>query len=461
MGKLYQVVVSGVRGGKVMVDLSNTEEQFKSMTVEQLREKIRQKFPETAANRYHGLINQGSTCYLNSVLQVLFMTEDFREAVTRNSEEIPHPEFLDHHLKALFDDLHNYTAYTYKITQKLGINNVYEQRDAAEYFERVLGMTSPDASEIFHGQLANKTTCSKGHIQTDGDAPFWHLPLSLVDSCSKDYSVVKGIEEFFKPSDFCGENQMYCEQCDHKVDATMTDVIKHHPDVLCLMLKRFEFNYKYMSYVKVTCSVEVPYTLHIPESQTYELYAFVDHFGDLRGGHYTATIKITEEHGDRWYEFDDTRVTELDFQPFQLDNTDTSQTAYLLFYRKKKAAVLHATGIQDFKDLSTSEPPTINNEHDQSQDGKNKRKRRRDGKETDTENNPKVPCLREAEGSSDTRGTENDDLDQKHTAVDDVKNNGPDNNPDLKSPVSDTSAVCDDLNRQNDMTRLMDNKSGE
>uniref|UniRef100_A0A3Q0RII5 Ubiquitin-like domain-containing protein n=1 Tax=Amphilophus citrinellus TaxID=61819 RepID=A0A3Q0RII5_AMPCI len=48
MGKLYQVVVSGVRGGKVTVDLCNTEEQFKSMTVEQLREKIRQKFPETA-----------------------------------------------------------------------------------------------------------------------------------------------------------------------------------------------------------------------------------------------------------------------------------------------------------------------------------------------------------------------------------------------------------------------------
>ncbi|XP_005756058.1 probable ubiquitin carboxyl-terminal hydrolase 5, partial [Pundamilia nyererei] len=140
-------------------------------------------------NTYHGLINQGSTCYLNSVLQVLFMTEDFRDAVTRNSKENPHTEFLDHHLKALFDDLHNYTANTYKITQKLGIDNVYEQRDAAEYFERVLRMTSTDASKIFHGQLANKTTCSKGHIQTDGDAPFWHLPLSLVDYCSKDYSV--------------------------------------------------------------------------------------------------------------------------------------------------------------------------------------------------------------------------------------------------------------------------------
>ncbi|XP_035768390.1 ubiquitin carboxyl-terminal hydrolase 26-like [Neolamprologus brichardi] len=305
-----------------------------------LLESTRRLFSSTSlANRYHGLINQGATDYLNSVLQVLFMTEDFREAVTRYSGKNPHSEFLDHHLKVLFDDLQNHTAYSYKITQKLGIDNVYEQRDAAEYLERVLRMTSPDASKIFHGQLVNKTICSKGHIQTDRDAPFWLLPLSLVDSCSEDYSVVKGIEEFFKPSDFCGENQLYCEQCDDKVDATMVNVIKHHPDVLCLLLKRFEFNYNYMSYFKITCSVDVPETLQIPESQKYELYAFLDHFGDLRGGHYSATIKIQEQHGDRWYQFDDTRVTELDFQPFQLDNTEKSQTTYLLFYSKKKVVV--------------------------------------------------------------------------------------------------------------------------
>ncbi|XP_035768357.1 putative ubiquitin carboxyl-terminal hydrolase 50 [Neolamprologus brichardi] len=325
------------------------------------------------------------------------MTKDFREAVKKYSGDNPHSEFLDHDLKALFDDLQNYTAYTYKITNKLGIDNVYEQRDAAEYFERILRKTSPDASKIFHGQLVNKTTCSKGHIQTDRDAPFWHLPLSLVDCCSKDYSVVKGIEEFFKPSDFCGENQMYCEQCDDKADATMTDVIKHHPDVLCLLLKRFEFNYNYMSYFKITCSVEVPYTLQILESPKYELYAFLDHFGDLRGGHYSATIKIQEEHRDRWYQFDDTRVTELDFQPFQLDNTEKSQTTYLLFYSKKKD-----TGTPESTDVSTSGPPTISNEYDQSQDAKNKSNRKRKEEKTDTADNPKTARLREAGGSPDT-----------------------------------------------------------
>nr|XP_004562696.3 uncharacterized protein LOC101464921 [Maylandia zebra] len=304
-----------------------------------------------SANTYHGLINQGSTCYLNSVLQVLFMTKDFREAVKKYSGENPHSEFLDHDLKVLFDDLQNYTAYTFKITNKLGIDNVNEQRNAAEYFERVLRMTSTDASKIFHGQLVNKTTCSKGHIQTDRDAPFWYLQLSLVDSCS----VVKGIEEFFKTSDFCGENQIYCEQCGDKVDATMTAVIKDHPDVLCLLLKRFEFNYNYISYIN--SYVDVPETLQIPENQKYELYAVVDHFGDLKGGHYTATIKIQEEHGNRWHHFQDTRVTELVYQPFQLNNTERSQSAYLLFYRKSKDAA--AEMVKEMRSLAMSNMQVI------------------------------------------------------------------------------------------------------
>ncbi|CAI5669070.1 unnamed protein product [Oreochromis niloticus] len=283
---------------------------------------------QEANNKHHGLVNQGATCYLNSVLQVLFMTEDFREAVKRSSKQ---NAGLLGALTDLFDNLQKQTADTHKIITQLGINRVYEQRDAAECIEKILTMTSPEASQIFHGLLANQITCSKGHKETDRDAPFWHLPLSLVDFYNQDYSVVNGIEEFFRPTYLNGEHQMYCDHCGHKVDATITDVIKHHPDVLILLLKRFEFSYSYMSYFKISCFVEIPYSLQIPESEAYELYAVVDHFGGLRGGHYSATIKIQEE--DRWYKFDDAQVTPLAYQPFQ----EKSQSAYLLFYRKAKS----------------------------------------------------------------------------------------------------------------------------
>lgn len=41
------------------------------------------------------------------------------------------------------------------------------------------------------------------------------------------------------------------------------------------------------------------------QNQTYELYAVVDHNGDLRNGHYIATIK----DGQDWYQFNDATVT--------------------------------------------------------------------------------------------------------------------------------------------------------
>ncbi|XP_035005083.2 ubiquitin carboxyl-terminal hydrolase 48-like isoform X2 [Hippoglossus stenolepis] len=289
--------------------------------------------PNTPADiKYHGLFNQGATCYLNSVLQVLFMTEDFREAVERCAHH--NPECIDPQLRDVFVELLERPSYTYKITKKLGIHTVYEQRDAAEYFEKILTLTSSDASQIFHGESTHKITCSHCRKENNTDGRFWHLPLELVDSHSDVYSVVDGIDEYFRTSHFSGENQMYCDRCESKSDATMTCVMKHHPEVLTLMLKRFDFDYRYMSYVKNNRVVVVPSSLQIPENQWYELYACVEHFGDLRGGHYTAKIKSQDD--EKWYSFNDDSVTLLDYQPFQKDNIQRSQSVYLLFYRKKK-----------------------------------------------------------------------------------------------------------------------------
>ncbi|KAM4612213.1 ubiquitin-ribosomal protein eL40 fusion protein [Polymixia lowei] len=45
MGKVYQVIVMGFKGEKMVIDLCNTEEQMKSMTVLQFKEKIAQRMP--------------------------------------------------------------------------------------------------------------------------------------------------------------------------------------------------------------------------------------------------------------------------------------------------------------------------------------------------------------------------------------------------------------------------------
>ncbi|XP_029931590.1 ubiquitin carboxyl-terminal hydrolase 38 [Myripristis murdjan] len=131
----------------------------------------------TSSSGPHGLQNQGSTCYLNCVLQVLFMTKDFREAVERlccenhNCENLNRVEKFDFHLQRLFDELKTRKAYTNRITRELGINNVHEQRDAAEYLEKILSRTSPDASKIFCGQLRHRNTCHQCQTPVDEDGP--------------------------------------------------------------------------------------------------------------------------------------------------------------------------------------------------------------------------------------------------------------------------------------------------
>ncbi|KAI3376354.1 hypothetical protein L3Q82_016838 [Scortum barcoo] len=45
MGKIFQVVVKGIKGENITIDLCNTEEQMKSMTVLQLKEKVAQRLP--------------------------------------------------------------------------------------------------------------------------------------------------------------------------------------------------------------------------------------------------------------------------------------------------------------------------------------------------------------------------------------------------------------------------------
>ncbi|XP_038126234.1 ubiquitin carboxyl-terminal hydrolase 26-like [Cyprinodon tularosa] len=295
---------------------------------------------------YYGLINQGATCYLNSILQVLFRTKEFKEAVNRSEEVKDH--YIDRHLKDLFKNLQDKKTNARKIIEALGIKREYEQQDAAEYFEKILRLTSDDAAKTFRGQLSHRTTCCKCHNVNDSFGHFWHLPLELLNSRGI-YSVENGINDFFKPTVFNGENQMYCDNCDEKVDAHRQYVITHHPDVLLLLLKRFDFSYQYMSYVKINCSVEFPYQIKIPEKQIYELYSVVEHVGDLRSGHYWATIKSQEEE-NLWYTFNDTNVSQI--VPNKCpgnDNIAKSSSAYLLFYRKK--------GTEEKVENSVFQPP--------------------------------------------------------------------------------------------------------
>lgn len=221
-------------------------------------------------------------------------------------------------LKDLFSDLEGKTCETQRITEHLQIENVCQQRDAAEIMELLLNRLSHEVSRPFHGKLLYETTCSEGHRILKEPYPFWMLPLS-------NFSVQEGLDQVQAPK----KGKLYCQQCEKETEITRECEMMTSPQMLTLLLKRFDV--VGTDFYNDQSDVDIPKTIHI-KAQTYSLCGVVDHWGSLRGGHYTATL--LSRHNNRWYHFNDGQV-----QTTQEPMGNMSHSPYLLIYRKYGTAV--------------------------------------------------------------------------------------------------------------------------
>lgn len=94
--------------------------------------------PGAAKSKYRGLSNQGATCYLNSLLQALYMTPEFRSAIYKweynEEKDGDKADCIPYQLQSLFGQmqLSGQGAITTKaLTQSFGWGNAeaFQQQD--------------------------------------------------------------------------------------------------------------------------------------------------------------------------------------------------------------------------------------------------------------------------------------------------------------------------------------------
>ncbi|KAG6198704.1 hypothetical protein E4U10_006319 [Claviceps purpurea] len=276
---------------------------------------------------YVGLKNQGATCYLNSLLQSLYFTNAFRQAVyeipTGNDESMHNSAYT---LQRLFYQLQtsDQAVGTNELTKSFGweTRHIFEQQDVQELSrklmermeEKMKGTKAENVlPEIFSGKIKTYISCINVDYESSRIEDFWDIQLNV----SGNKNLLESFQDYIQVEKMDGENQYFAGD-EHKLqDANKGVIFTSFPDVLHLQLKRFEYDIQRDMMMKINDRYEFPDTFDAApyliddadksEPWTYQLHSVLVHSGDLNAGHYYAFIKPEK---DGWfYRYDDDKVT--------------------------------------------------------------------------------------------------------------------------------------------------------
>ena len=352
---------------------------------------------QKVSDKYIGLKNQGSTCYLNSLIQSLFMTPEFRYHIFKwnydmNFHGLPE-DCIPFQLQKLFSRLQNPirdSEETVQLTKSFqwDSNQVYIQQDIEELcrvlFEAIeISIGSKESNfinDLYSGETHSVVKCLECNNCSINKDLFLDLSLPILNIFENIHnkSLEMAILNFIKQEKLENDNQYQCGNCNKKVNALKYLKFEKLPEILFIQLGRFYYDYQTDMRQKIHDRVPFPLILNMNKykrdydkieydankseddsfnlddseelkqqylkegKDVYELYSIVIQSGSANGGHYYAYIKSFED--GKWYNFNDMKVIEIDkkeiidvFGKTQEEpgkRYQSSTTAYCLMYHR-------------------------------------------------------------------------------------------------------------------------------
>lgn len=229
-----------------------------------------------------GLVNQAMTCYLNSLLQTLFMTPEFRNAVYRwefTGTEEEAVKSIPYQLQKLFLTLqtsNKRATETTDLTRSFGWDSseVWHQHDVQELCRVMFDALEQNWKEtdqanlinhLYQGKLKDYVKCLECSYESARIDAYLDIPLVIRPfGASQAYgSVEEALTAFVQPEILVGSNQYFCEKCGKKCDAHKGLKFVTFPYLLTLQLKRFDFDYNTMHRIKLNDRMTFPEMLNI------------------------------------------------------------------------------------------------------------------------------------------------------------------------------------------------------
>ena len=366
----------------------NPEKYFKTFflndDIKELRKKHLSKLEESIIEynpdsiirnseiNYIGLKNLSSICYMNSVLQQLFMIPFFRNAIL----SLPIPENLSEEKEdndnLLFQLIRMFYYLNYSQKNEYNPKNfVYSfkdsegnptqiniQMDAQEFLARFIEKIEDSIkntsqkylfNNIFGGSTLQQVKCTNpecGNIsERRENIHFLSLDIknaSNVKECLNNFIKKEKIEDY------------HCEKCDKKITNIKNVLIDNIPNILIIHLQRMAFSYETFNMVKINSLIKFDKILNIKEYTInnknkddplyydYELQGIIIHSGTAQFGHYYSIISNEEKGGfGNWLKFNDSIVSKVKYDDIlaeafgnNYDNNQYGSSAYMLIYKK-------------------------------------------------------------------------------------------------------------------------------
>ena len=334
-----------------------------------------------SASGFVGLKNFGCTCYLNSLMQQLFMMPTLRAELMAADlkltlEEKPEDSLL-FHLQTIFANLQEsekqyYTPLPFVKTfrdQEGQVLNVLVQQDADEFFnllcdrlENVMKHTKHQKllRNLLGGTLANILVSSEADAAYTSEHEEQFMRMSLEIKGKK--TLAEALDLFIVEDLLEGENKYFCEQYNRKINAKKRVLIDSLSNTVIIHLKRFAFDFTTMQRFKINDYCEFPLELNLKpwckdnpdravDYYEYKLMGVLVHSGIAEAGHYYSLT--CDRQSGKWFEFNDHTVKEFPIEDLKEEcfggtgftsvnsvwggqTYQRSRSAYMLVYERVK-----------------------------------------------------------------------------------------------------------------------------